>query len=159
MTSCGSNCWRLRFSLENRSTLILAVTADLPGLLRPAARASEIAVIEPPYALDERGVAPFTLTHNELNSLCPIHQPRQRRKSVLFGFSIPICSSIRNECGFSAPQRAHSLFLGAGSETKAQNEHITSALPPKADNSRHLGRPRFVPILLQKDSARPNEQH
>jgi hypothetical protein len=106
MTSCGSNCWRLRFSLENRSTLILAVTADLPGLLRPAARASEIAVIEPPYALDERGVAPFTLTHNELNSLRPIYQPRQRRKSGLFGFSIPSCSSIRNECGFSAPQRA-----------------------------------------------------
>lgn len=76
VTLCGSNCWRLRFSLENRSTLIPAVTADLPGLLRPAACVSEIAVIEPPYALDERRVAPFTLTHNELNSLRRIDQPR-----------------------------------------------------------------------------------
>jgi len=145
VTLCGSNCWRLRFSLENRSTLIPAVTADLPGLLRVAACTSEIAVIEPPYAFDERRVAPFTLTHDELNSLRPIHQPRQRRKSVLFGFSMPSCSSIRNECGFCAPQRAHALFLGTGSKTKAQNEHIMSAFPRKRTDGRRLGTSALCP--------------
>src|SRR5215472_16662519 len=99
MTLCGSNCSRLPLSLENRSTLIPAVTADLPGLLRRAACASEIAVIEPPYALDERGVAPFTSTHREL-TLRPIHQPRQSRKSVLFGFPISSCSSIKKSVVF-----------------------------------------------------------
>src|SRR5262249_28005726 len=48
VTLCGSNCWCLLLSLENWSTLIPAVTAVQPSLLRPAACASEIAVIEPP---------------------------------------------------------------------------------------------------------------
>lgn len=109
VTLCGSNCWRLRFSLENRSTLIPAVTADLPGLLRLAACASEIAVIEPPYAFDERRVAPFTLTHDELNSLRPIHQPRQRRKSVLFGFSIRAAHQLGTSVVFAHHNAPHAL--------------------------------------------------
>jgi len=48
MTLCGPKCSRLLLSLENRSTLIPAVTAELPGLLRRAACASEIAVIGAP---------------------------------------------------------------------------------------------------------------
>jgi hypothetical protein len=137
VTLCGSNCWRLRFSLENRSTLIPAVTADLPGLLRLAACVSEIAVIEPPYAFDERRVAPFTLTHDELNSLRPIHPPRQRRKSVLFGFSIRAAHQLGTSVVFAHHNAPHALFLGTGSKTKAQNEHIMSALPPKAGIERH----------------------
>src|SRR5215813_9509744 len=124
-------------SPENRLTLIPAPTADLLGLLRRAACASEIAVIEPPYALDERGIAPFTLTHNELNSLRPIHQPRQRRKSALFGFSIPSCSSIRNECGFSAPQRVSCAVPRYRQQNKSSKRALMSALPPRADIERH----------------------
>src|SRR5437764_11345182 len=73
--TCISNCWRnwagptkcLLLPVENRPSLA-AVMAVLSGGLRRAACPSEIAVIEPPYDLDERGVSAFhtsNLTHDE----------------------------------------------------------------------------------------------